>query len=213
MVELRLDTADHERFKGKHFVAVRIGEAQKMTKMSSSRSYQFQTAAVVERKYGKVEVYKRVGFCVVAIDGDAAIAANEYRIELGAKEVISFRIAVNKQNDGAKPKGDVPTKTMSADAQLAAYLEKHHLEVRMKDALQAVLRERPEDPGEFLAAKIMQNASLIAQLPKPVVDEEPKTSDKPLCPPAPLVPGMLSTQIIMGPSFFSMGLQPSMSFF
>jgi len=41
--------------------------------------------------------------------------------------------------------------------------------------------------------------------------ERPKKQDKQdKCPKA---PGMLSTQVLMGPSFFSMGLQPSVSFF
>merc|ERR1719330_1053535 len=70
----------------------------------------------------------------------------------------------------------------------STYLEKHHLEVRLADAMAAVLRERPADPAAFLAKKLSKNAGLVAKLPAPCADAEalPPTAQR--SPPEPSPP-------------------------
>jgi len=47
-----------------------------------------------------------------------------------------------------------------------AYLDKHHLELRLAEAMQAVLKDRPADPGSFIAERLVKNAHMITHLPK-----------------------------------------------
>jgi len=176
MVELKFDFPDGDRLSNENYVAVRIGEAQKISRIGSSRVYKFPKAAVGNRRYGKLDFLKRVGSCTVCLDGEAAQGGNTYHVKIDNAE-IDFKAKVvladsDKPDKPAMLDESVPEKkghdrpSTGKVAAAKAYLEKHHLEVRISDAMQAVLRERPEDPAAFLAQRLLDNAHLVAGLPK-----------------------------------------------
>merc|ERR1719191_1061444 len=61
------------------------------------------------------------------------------------------------------------------------YLEKHNLEMRLSEAMQAVLREKPEDPAAFVAERLAKSAGMVQKLPK----VEEAASSQPSSPAAP----------------------------
>merc|ERR1719469_496556 len=94
-------------------------------------------------------------------DGDAKIS-----FQAGLSEP---DVATSSASPKAKRKeaASQPSTPKSSTQNAAAYLELHHLEVRLADAMQAVLRERPSDPATFLANILKGNAAVAAKLPKP----------------------------------------------
>mmetsp|Transcript_50104 Transcript_50104/g.143261 ORF Transcript_50104/g.143261 Transcript_50104/m.143261 type:complete len:479 (+) Transcript_50104:68-1504(+) len=155
MVELRLDSFDDSRMPRDCYVSVRVGDTQKLSRLSASRMYKFPNAG--DRRYGKIEVFTRIGACSIDVDPtnadlrDVAIDCSEAGFgKLGLKVAVAGEGPVSKPADesGGKKEGG---KVKAAKE----YLSKHGLEVRLSEAMQAVLRERPDDPAEFLAAKLL----------------------------------------------------------
>lgn len=185
MVELKLDTGDWQAYSKDHYISVRVGEVQKLAKLTGSRTYKFPSSAVASRKYGKVEIFRRVGQAIVCVDPEMAKGSNEVEVCLEGDSKICFEAEVNEPGGAkaaASPKKEkAPASPTSVSQKAAAYLEQHHLEVRLSDAMQAVLRERPEDPATFLANMLLKNANVVAKLPKFPTD----SAEAPPPPPAP----------------------------
>jgi len=170
MVELQLSTSDWQAYQKDHYISVRVGEVQKLAKLSASRSYKFPAAAVSARKYGKVEIFRRIGTAIICVDPELAKGRNEVEVDLGTGSKISFEAEVSEPGGQAARVAQqakaAPSSPSAVSNKAAAYLEQHHLEVRLSDAMQAVLRERPEDPATFLANMLLKNANVVAKLPK-----------------------------------------------
>lgn len=201
MVELKLDTADAEIYGKDHYISVRVGDCQKLAKMLPSRTYKFPSKTAKERKYGKVEVFRRVGQAIVCVDPEVAMGSNvvEVKMDGDGDAKISFQAGVSEPDvatSSASPKAkrkeaaSQPSSPKSATQNAAAYLELHHLEVRLADAMQAVLRERPSDPAAFLAHTLLKNADLTSNLPKVLETAEPQIAaeEQMAMPPAPPPP-------------------------
>lgn len=158
MVELRVDPTECVGMPADCYVSVRVGETQKLSKLSASRLYRFPQAG--DRRYGKIEVFRRIGSCSIDVD---PLNDSLREISVSCQEagfgVLGLKVAVTHENDQAKRPSEVETaKKMNASGKVKAakeYLAKHSLEVRLSEAMQAVLRERPDDPAEFMAAKLL----------------------------------------------------------
>ena len=166
MFVLNLDSGDAERCTKDIYMSVRIGEVQKLTKFSASRSFKFPKAAVGDRRHGKIEIFRRVGGCSVGIDSAAANTIQEVSIpfegfEDGLKLRVDLPSEIKEEEPAKSPKSKNPKVAVAKD-----YLEKHNLELRLSDAMQAVLRERPDDPAEFLSVKLTQSRGQLTKLPK-----------------------------------------------
>jgi hypothetical protein len=165
MVDIRLGALEADDMPQDIFLSVRVGETQKLSKLSSSRVYKFPN--VDGRRFGKIEVFRRIGACTVDVDpvnSDARnvnIACNE-----DALGVLGFSVVVEPKS-GTKPKMEEPKKDGDKMKAAKDYLQKHGLEMQLSEAMQAVLRERPEAPAEFLAAKLLAAAGKQAPLSKP----------------------------------------------
>mmetsp|Transcript_83843 Transcript_83843/g.166365 ORF Transcript_83843/g.166365 Transcript_83843/m.166365 type:complete len:364 (+) Transcript_83843:96-1187(+) len=182
MVDIRLDALEVADMPQDIFLSVRVGETQKLSKLSSSRIYKFPS--VQGRRFGKIEVFRRIGACTVDVD---PVNSDPRNVSIGCGEdalgVIGFSVAV--ESKAAAKKGEEPKKD---DKMKAAkdYLQKHGLEMQLSEAMQAVLRERPDAPAQFLANKLLAAASNQAAPPL-----QPKTGGtvvKAAGPPPPLLP-------------------------
>merc|ERR1712166_1056692 len=101
-----------------------------------------------------------------SISIDQENVANIQQVTMQDKEnPFSFQVhlangvAIEKQ---VEAKDDSNPKVAAAKA----YLDKHLLEHRLAEAMQSVLRERPDDPAAYVAAKLLANAGMVSISPK-----------------------------------------------
>jgi len=166
MVELRLAATDGEEVSSDFYVSVRVGEMQKLTKANKARVYKFPASVVGARRYGKIEVFKRIGSCSVNID-PAVSDGNALDINVPfdptqnvASDLagMNFRVQVaagdGKPNISPEKKKDDSSLNPKVVA-AKGYVEAHNLEQRLADAMQALLKARPADPSQFLAEKLV----------------------------------------------------------
>eukprot|EP00933_Yihiella_yeosuensis_P048227 TRINITY_DN44320_c0_g1_i1.p1 TRINITY_DN44320_c0_g1~~TRINITY_DN44320_c0_g1_i1.p1 ORF type:complete len:246 (-),score=56.45 TRINITY_DN44320_c0_g1_i1:111-848(-) len=177
MVDVNLEAVDGDSFPQDLFLSLRVGDQQKFAKAGSTRSYKFApTQSGAEKKMGKLEIYRRVGVANMSLDQERMQGVHEMSVKVDDQRLSSelkYRVSLN---------GEVPSSpTGPASPQAAAkrsekvsaareYLNQHQLEQRLADAMQAVLRERPEDPGAFIAARLASGTGMtkkVADAPLP----------------------------------------------
>jgi len=182
MVELRLDLTEDIPLPSDTFVSVRVGDFQKLSKLSPSRTYRFPNA---DRHYGKIEVFKRIGVCSVDVDPlnedprEVSIHCGESQPELGFK--VAVEASDNTKKKLAAEKEEAEKKGNSKAREAKEYLAAHQLEVQLSEAMQALLRERPANPKEFLAQVLMGNGTPLSAKPRvkamqPVPPSDPRPS-------------------------------------
>merc|ERR1719414_212412 len=103
MVELRLESLGEAHLPKECFVSVRIGDTQKLSRLASSRVYRFPQG---DRRYGKIEVFRRIGACSIDVDPESA-GTREVSIncEEGGFGSLALRIGINEEEQ----KREVPT--------------------------------------------------------------------------------------------------------
>merc|ERR1719191_333198 len=79
------------------------------------------------------------------------------------------------------------------------YLEKHNLEMRLSEAMQAVLREKPEDPAAFVAERLAKSAGMVQKLPKveEAASSQPSSPAAPTAAPAATAPAASATPAVI----------------
>jgi len=169
MVEIKLDTDDCMKVENDHYVSVRIGDAQKLAKMAPSRTYRFPSSTVGNRKYGKIEVFRRVASSILCIDPTSSVANNEVELALGDLRLrFDTKVGFTEAGKAPQPQPVAPAAPPKGNKVAAAeYLQKHHLEAKLSEAMAAVLRERPADPAVFMAQKLAGNARFGVAKPPP----------------------------------------------
>lgn len=168
------------------FLSLRVGDVQKFSKAGASKTYKFPAAAIGDRRYGKIEIYKRIGICSVMIDPGTLQGAHEISVPLDDDRLPNLRYRFNLAGEAMpEPKqenllvDDKPLKDLNGRVKVAKeYLDKHQLEMRLSEAMQAVLRERPEDPGAFVADKLVNRAGMVTKI-NPNVPPAEKASAPP----------------------------------
>jgi calmodulin len=157
MVELVLSTLDEELLP--HcYVAMRVGESQKIGRLSAERMYKFPETTVDEHKYAMLDVFQRVGGCTVSIK--AKDGEQDLQVTTKAGN-LNLRVSKPSYKDktGKKPHQalveDAPTLKPKFEA-AKSYLAKHDLEARLKDAMKAVINELPDDPVGFINNKLRE---------------------------------------------------------
>jgi len=160
------------------YVSLRIGEVQKFAKASASRGYRFPAAAVGDKRYGRLEIYQRIGSSSILIDPELVQGQHELTIPLDRNDVpsLTFRYDTSGAEGGAQPKVD----TMTAQQEEAqAYLVKHQVELQMFEAMKALLSERPADPAAFIAQRLLSGAGRTTKVNDEPIDAATK-SQQPL---------------------------------
>eukprot|EP00428_Durinskia_dybowskii_P055442 CAMPEP_0170333574 /NCGR_PEP_ID=MMETSP0116_2-20130129/67813_1 /TAXON_ID=400756 /ORGANISM="Durinskia baltica, Strain CSIRO CS-38" /LENGTH=270 /DNA_ID=CAMNT_0010586929 /DNA_START=84 /DNA_END=892 /DNA_ORIENTATION=- len=177
-----------DRFAKECFLSVRVGDEQKISRLSQSRVYKFPQAG--DRTYGKVELFRRVGSCTVDIDAQNS-GTREVSFDCGDIGVLKLGVDIGdtaKAGELAPAQKEPEQKDeKSKGAQVAKdYLRKHSVELQLAEAMQAVLRERPDNPVQFLAENLLSNLGGAGiALPPPSAN---KTEAPPTPGPAPLQP-------------------------
>jgi len=186
MVELKLEPLDGNLTKD-YYVSVRVGEVQKLSRINAGRGYKFPSSAIGERKFGKIEIFKKVGHASVGIVPENGVD-QEVRVDLEDETKVRFKVALNtdEEKSASRPVRMEATQEKSpgrkqdhSKVQAAkAYLEQHNLEMRLSEAMQAVLREKPEDPAAFVAEKLAKSAGAVQKTPSSPKKEQPVPTAK-----------------------------------
>eukprot|EP00927_Polykrikos_kofoidii_P066031 TRINITY_DN61702_c0_g1_i1.p1 TRINITY_DN61702_c0_g1~~TRINITY_DN61702_c0_g1_i1.p1 ORF type:complete len:383 (-),score=75.55 TRINITY_DN61702_c0_g1_i1:37-1185(-) len=173
-MELKLESKDAKSLGKDFYLSVRVAEVQKISKFGDSRTFKFSQHAVGQRNYGRVELFRRVGHAVVCIDPSMDQSAHEVCIDFEG-DSLTLKATVTKPDDPkgreTKPQKDKVEESPKL-ASAKQYLEKHHLEARLAEAMQSVLKERPDDPCQFMAQQLGNNAAVTAHLPRRHFDSE-----------------------------------------
>eukprot|EP00930_Biecheleria_cincta_P059836 TRINITY_DN4555_c0_g1_i1.p1 TRINITY_DN4555_c0_g1~~TRINITY_DN4555_c0_g1_i1.p1 ORF type:complete len:328 (+),score=60.10 TRINITY_DN4555_c0_g1_i1:84-1067(+) len=174
MVDINLEAVDGDSLPKDLYLSLRVGEQQKFSKANNSgRTFKF--AQPEDKRYGKLEIYRRVGVAAISLDTEKYQEAHELTVPVDDERVsgkeVKYRFCLGGNGSlPTSPKGSVdPAKQVSAKVNVARdYLQKHQLEQRLSEAMQAVLREQPEDPGAFLAQRLTSGAGIVKKAEEPL---------------------------------------------
>lgn len=165
MVELNLESLDTITDSHKDtFISVRVGENQKLSRLCSSKDYKFQASVVGERKLGRVDVFRRVGSTSISIKNSMeSESAQEVSVNVKDGPAMSFRVRLGAKPEALGQRKAAVAKVRATESdskvqQAKTYLLEHNLEERLSEAMQMVLREKPADPSEFIAAILRKSA-------------------------------------------------------
>jgi len=185
MVEVRLESLDPGTLPQDCYVSVRLGETQKLSKLTGLRTLRFPGSK--DWRLGKIEVFKRVGACSIDVnpaantDREVRIACDSNVGELGLR--VHLETDAMQQGAVAATKQEAQTQSeASKGAKMQAYKEylgKHGLEVMLSEAMSAVLRQRPDQPVDFLVEHLKHCRSFpVVEKPVLPVVEKPAPSGK-----------------------------------
>eukprot|EP00927_Polykrikos_kofoidii_P050753 TRINITY_DN44636_c0_g1_i1.p1 TRINITY_DN44636_c0_g1~~TRINITY_DN44636_c0_g1_i1.p1 ORF type:complete len:336 (-),score=52.97 TRINITY_DN44636_c0_g1_i1:271-1203(-) len=144
------------------YISIRVGDAQKLAKLPANRTFSFTKAD--KWRHGKVEIFKRIGHA--SIDMETAGEMHDVNVDCqhSGFGLVQLRVATkDKVADTASTQDQTksqtcadPQKAKSEAKQKAAkdYLHQHRLEARLSEIMKMVLRDRPEDPSNYIAAKL-----------------------------------------------------------
>mmetsp|Transcript_101024 Transcript_101024/g.324404 ORF Transcript_101024/g.324404 Transcript_101024/m.324404 type:complete len:408 (+) Transcript_101024:139-1362(+) len=167
MVEIKLEVAGDTAVLKDCYVAVRLGDAQKLSKFTGSKTYSFRTAG--PSAVGKVEVFRRIGSCSV----DLGAMEQPWRVDIGCNDPVLKNLPLSIGMEKAlKEVAAEPEKHSAMDSKLAlakGYLGKHQVEFHLGQAMMRLLKELPEDPLEFLASYLREVRREVAPVAKAVL--------------------------------------------
>jgi len=196
MVNLHLHALDEASLSGENFVAVRIGDNQKLARIAPERHFKFTSPNVQRFKYGKLELFQRVGTC--NIDVDPQVGEQTLTVPINGDNSHCFHFKVELQGLEKRGKKASPEKAKSLaekeDAKLletipedkaaqqkslskaraagAKYLEKHNFELRLAQAVQELMRAEPEDPATFIGEALRRSQGVVIRSPGKAIEEE-----------------------------------------
>jgi len=192
MVELKLESLDIDNLPKDIFLSVRVGEAQKLSRVAAEKTYKFPASICNTRRFGKVEVFRRVGGTPVDIRPEDGIV-QEIELPCGVNDdKLRFRVSLAGQGESADPKKadnipvDVPEQPEKPEKpqnpkvlEAREYLLQHNLEMRLSEAMQTVLRDRPEDPAAYIGEKLAQSAGAVRKVKSSQGNREDSEQTKP----------------------------------
>lgn len=179
MVELKVDAKNWESYSRDYYLSVRVGDTQKLSRIGASRTFKFPSPSVGNRRYGKIEILRRVGTSPICIDASSVGSTYEVPVAFEGNQ-LCFGVSFPSEATGSTPVPSkapaVPDKPNSVAAKVAAakeYLEEHHLELRLSEAMQEVLRLRPKDPAKHMADFLIKSREMVANLPNKLSQKVP----------------------------------------
>jgi len=177
MVELRLQSLDAGSLPQDCYLSVRVGETQKLSKLNGIRTLRFPGG--LDHRHGKIEVFKRVGACSIEVD-PAASSDREFRIGCSDNVgEVGLRVQLEADPAAKQEVQDRPDETKASKMKAyKEYLGKHGLEVLLSEAMSAVLRQRPDQPLDFLVEYLKQ-LKPFPVVEKAVSAEKQAPADKP----------------------------------
>jgi len=161
MVDVTLEALNLDELAAQDtYIAVRVGESQKLARIAPSRNFKFPQSALGNRKIGKVDVLQRVGSINIHVKQETSDAAQEIEIPAGTEgSVAKFRVLLGGEKNNASDIANkpAPKEVNPKVIEARSYLSDHNLEVRLSEAMQAVLRVRPANPSEFIFERLLQS--------------------------------------------------------
>jgi len=148
------------------YVSVRIGNVQKLSRMSLERRvYDFPETGEAN-KSGRVEIFRRVAACSIDLDSqagsrivrwDATSTVDPFFENVNIEVLLDEDTSTKDTKDEVTPVSNAPQGKRVARRQMATdYLGKHCLESQLASMMKAVLQEMPANPTEFLAARFLE---------------------------------------------------------
>ncbi|CAE8660181.1 unnamed protein product, partial [Polarella glacialis] len=188
MVDVTLEAVNGDALPKDLYLSLRVGEQQKFAKAGVARTYKFGNAPGADKRYGKLEIYRRIGVASVSLDPEKVQGTHELCVQVEDPRLegneVKYRLCLGASSTAAHPQAS-PDKAAGGHVEKVnaakEYLAHHQLEMRLSEAMQAVLRERPEDPGAFLAKKLQSSAGTLRKVDEPMKSAPPAV---PAAPPA-----------------------------
>jgi hypothetical protein len=163
MVDLTITPCPGQSLPKDVYFALRIADTQKLGRMSTERLYRFPQSAVGFHQYGKVEVLKKIAGYTIGVNPDKD-TCQDLKINF---EGNTWKFFVNLKPPAGKAVGNPEPKSKKDERPrvLAAkkYLEDHNLEMRLKDAMQEVIKVMPADPAAFIGKHLRENAKYVTE--------------------------------------------------
>jgi hypothetical protein len=129
-------------------VAVRVGEVLKQGRYEPNRAYNFPAGD--RHRNAKIDIYRHVGACVVAVDPDTK-ADHEVTVSCSDPSLSAIKLNVNVQSVAAQvQKQRREEKAKNVKNQAEGYLARYSIEERLSAAVKALLKEQPANPTDFL---------------------------------------------------------------
>jgi len=190
MVELKLESLDMHNLTKDVYVSVRVGEAQKFSRVAAEKTYKFPASVCSVRRYGKVEVFRRVGSTPVDIRPEDGIV-QEIAVPGGDDDdgKLHFRVSLVGEGGSNDPKRiehlpvDLPEQPEKPPnpkmLEAKKYLLHHNLEMRLSEAMRTVLQDRPENPAAYIGEKLAESAGAVRKIKLSQANHEDSEQAKP----------------------------------
>lgn len=160
-MEVRVESATGYDVPPGCYVGVRVGDVLKQGRYEPQRCYHFP--AIERRRNAKIDIYRHVGSCVIAVDPDAK-SAHEVSVASSDPTVPEMRLKVNVQGSTVDAGKQREARTKAVKNQAKDYLTKFNIEEKLSDAVKALLKEQPADPTAFLC-RFLKDAPSAAPSP------------------------------------------------
>eukprot|EP00928_Gymnodinium_smaydae_P084198 TRINITY_DN6745_c0_g1_i2.p1 TRINITY_DN6745_c0_g1~~TRINITY_DN6745_c0_g1_i2.p1 ORF type:complete len:425 (-),score=96.72 TRINITY_DN6745_c0_g1_i2:23-1297(-) len=171
MVQLTVDsmTQPGKAANGDYYMCVRIGNSQKFSRVHDTQTFKFPPGG--QTRFGRVDIFKRISTSVIDLSGNSS-GMQELSVDgqQMSTEAFQFRVGVDLSTGVGAAEPPVKEEHVNQDVKKAAardYLAKHSLELKLADAMQALLRSRPDDPAEFIAKHLTTGKTVVKSAASP----------------------------------------------
>jgi len=177
-MELKVEAVEGFSLPNNCFIGVRVGDVLKQGRYEPHRCYHFPQ--LERRRNAKVDIYQHVGTCIVAVDPDTK-SSHEVAVTSMDPSLPGSRIRVNVEAKMEDGKANREERAKALKVQARDYLTKHNIEVRLSEAVKALLKEQPADPTSFLCTHLRGAEAEAAKeplsAPAPAEPQEPVEED------------------------------------
>mmetsp|Transcript_28393 Transcript_28393/g.80217 ORF Transcript_28393/g.80217 Transcript_28393/m.80217 type:complete len:384 (+) Transcript_28393:67-1218(+) len=146
------------------FVSLRVGEAQRFSRLNASRTYHFPASkdggpAKPKGRHGHLEVFKRIGAIKINLDAFEGSPDN-FVINCRDPELsrLSLRVAVSPVGPEQAGQRRAQEQQQREEALVGArrYIADHRLEELLATTVHELIRCKPDNPHQFLCGQILQ---------------------------------------------------------
>lgn len=216
-MELRVEATPGYTLPPGCFVGVRLGDVLKQGRYEPQRCYHFPT--IDRRRNAKIDIYKHVGSCVLGVDPDGK-SENKVSVAPSDPTLPAMSLTVNVKAGTGAPGVDVgqqlrEEKAQAVKSQAKDYLAQYGIEEKLSLAVKALLKEQPSDPTEFICRHLKgdpfgASPGQIGERPKQaagvLVERSDAAPTSPAFQPQSRSPCIMSNSMMIGPSFYGMGM-------
>jgi hypothetical protein len=195
-MEVRIEAADGQTAPEDTYLSFRIGCNQKQARFADKRKFQFPDPGDDRKRFGRVEVFRRVGAATVDFSNfngefdDMVIPCKDLELPL-----MKLRIAVTangriEEEIVAKSMQKAPKVRQRLD-EAQQYMKLHQLDELLAQSLRSVIQQQPADPHNYLSGEILRRGAKLPSLPlevtalpassPPAPGAQPMRTDSEIC--------------------------------